>query len=63
MVTGGDVPGFALNVGGAVTMAPEFAKFGATFGFKPVWVSAADYQKQLEDEVELLTNIKNKYIK
>ncbi|PAP75274.1 DUF5689 domain-containing protein [Rubrivirga marina] len=25
VVTGGDVPGFALNVGGAVTMAPEFA--------------------------------------
>lgn len=45
------------------SMAPEFAKFGETFGFKPVWVSAADYQKQLQDEVELLTSIKEKYIK
>jgi len=44
-------------------MDPSFAKFGDTFGFKPVWVSAKDYGKQLQDEVELLTDIKNKYIK
>lgn len=44
-------------------MDPSFAKFGDTFGFKPVWVSAKDYGKQLQDEVELLTSIKNKYVK
>jgi len=44
-------------------MDPSFAKFGDTFGFKPVWVSAKDYGKQLQDEVKLLTDIKNKYIK
>lgn len=47
----------------AAAMDPSFAKFGETFGFKPVWVSAADYGKQLNDEVKLLTDIKNKYIK
>lgn len=45
------------------SMDPSFAEFGQTFGFAPVWVSAADYQKQMEDEVKLLTDIKNKYIK
>lgn len=43
-------------------MDPSFAEFGNTFGFKPVWVSAKDYGQQLQDEVELLTSIREKYI-
>ncbi|WNJ99224.1 tripartite tricarboxylate transporter substrate binding protein [Thalassospiraceae bacterium LMO-JJ14] len=44
------------------SMDPSFAEFGKTFGFAPVWVSAADYGKQHEDEVKLLKEIKSKYI-
>lgn len=40
-----------------------FAKFGETFGFKPVWISGKDYEAQLKNELELLKQIKAKYIK
>jgi tripartite-type tricarboxylate transporter receptor subunit TctC len=39
-----------------------FAKFGQTFGFKPVWISAKDFQKQVYNELKLLKSIKAKYI-
>jgi tripartite-type tricarboxylate transporter receptor subunit TctC len=40
-----------------------FAKFGDTFGFKPVWISGKDFKKQLQNELKLLKQIKAKYIK
>jgi len=41
----------------------EFAKFGETFGFKPVWVPGEAFKKQLAGELETLKDIKAKYIK
>lgn len=47
----------------AAAMDAGYAKFGDTFGFKPVWISGKDYGKQLQDELKLLKEIKAKYIK
>ena len=58
-----DVVAKLEQIAKAAAMDPSFTEFGKTFGFAPVWVSAKDYQKQHEDEVKLLTEIKNKYIK
>ena len=43
--------------------AESFVKFGETFGFAPVWVSAKEFGEQLADEVKLLKGIKDQYVK
>jgi len=44
-------------------LSDSFASFGKTFGFAPVWISGKDFGKQLQEELELLSKIKAKYIK
>lgn len=58
-----DVVAKLEQIAKTAAMDPSFAEFGNTFGFAPVWVPAKEFGKQLEAEVKLLTEIKNKYIK
>lgn len=40
----------------------EFEKFGAKFGFSPIWVPGPDFDKQIKAELALFKDIKAKYI-
>jgi tripartite-type tricarboxylate transporter receptor subunit TctC len=40
----------------------RFAKFGQTFGFAPVWLSGAEFEKEMRDQLEVFKQVKAKYI-
>ena len=39
-----------------------FAKFGETYGFAPLWINGADFEKMIRAELDTNRKIKAKYI-
>ena len=39
-----------------------FAKFGKTYGFAPLWINGADFEKMIRTELDTNRKIKAKYI-
>lgn len=42
--------------------SPAFAEFGKGFGFQPLWIPGADFEKLVRNEFVLFKDIKKKYI-
>lgn len=51
------------NIAEKAAKSGDFAAFGESFGFAPVWVPGKAFEAQLRNELKLLSQIKAKYIK